>query len=278
MGFQDTGIYIMRHSNIGLLLPTSVLLTIASTSCNNDNEPSDLPQDNNKIIYSINPTDFPRNLIITSIDRINIDANGTERKGSTTEFEYDSNNRVVYVKSPLGGSYAHQYTWSENTCTVDDIGRNGNTYGNPYKGTFENSLLATAEWGKNTIQGVYDNGRLSKLNWNTDGNIESYENGRYRYTYSNLENCYNVDLNIFLATELRNAWDDDGSSSFTCLGYTGVRTSNLISAVDDTSNIEKDEIEYKMDTTGRIETITRTEYNEDGSVDKKCVYTIKYME
>lgn len=183
-------------------------------------------------------------------------------------FEYDSINRPTeaYI---YGQNYLYNY--EGNTCTYT-------SYGDKYKGYFDGNKLIKAEWDKYTITNItYDGNHLimgsngGRLTWDSHGNITHYNDGRINFTYTKILNNANVDFNMVLSSLLSKCWDDDGSKYFTIFGWTGARTSNLLSHLDREVGNNSD-FSYTLDGLGRP-----VEIIEDNQGDT-YKYTINYVE
>lgn len=241
------------------LVAVAVLSAGCLSSCSNDDddEPGDGSIQSSNTVYSDNPVDFPRTLLVASI----------ETPSSKMLFTYDDSNRITEMKTITSYSSGSEYTdcytyeWNGSECTVFRDGRRGD-----YKGYFTNGLLTKVVWDEYTITNVTFDGRhLVKgsngynVTWDENGNISAYSDGGYTYGYTSYPNSANYDFNAFIWESLRTSWDDDGSQRFACFGLTGVRTANLMayssrvrSSGTSGSYTEIETASYTFDGKGRV--------------------------
>lgn len=235
------------------------LISLTFTSCgDNTDEPDVTPTQ--KGTYSFYETqNFSKKWMVSSI----------KRGKSTYSFEYDAKNRPVSIN--LWGKNI-QFSYNGNSCTLSKSGET-------FKGYFEGKKLIKAEWGEYTITNiVYDGDHLVKgsngyrLTWDSNGNISRYSDEGMNLTYTEIPNKANIDFNMILASLLAECWCDDGSEYFTIFGWTGARTTNLLS-----SRLDKDgyhyEFSYIVDNLGRPIEIQEKE-NDKAPVK----YVIEYVE
>ena len=156
------------------LVAVAVLSAGCLSSCSNDDddEPGNGSIKSSNTVYSDNTGDFPRTLLVATIETPN----------SKTLFTYDDSNRITEMKTIKSYSEdTYTYEWNGSECTVF---RNGGMV--DYKGYFTNGLLTKAVWDEYTITNVTCDGRHLvkvsngyKVTWDENGNIYAYNDGRY---------------------------------------------------------------------------------------------------
>lgn len=239
------------------LVAVAVLSAGCLSSCRNDDddEPGDGTIQPSNTVYSDNPVDFPRTLLVASI--------------GNTFFTYDDSNRITEM---MDSEARYTYEWNGSECTVFRDGWMGY-----YKGYFTDGLLTKAVWDGYTITNVTFDGRHLvkgsngyKVTWDENGNISAYSEGdiTYTYGYTSYHNNANYDFNGFIWGSLRTSWDDDGSQRFAFFSLTGVRTANLMAY---SSRV------YSSGTSGSYTEITTASYTFDGKgrVSEVDIYTQK---
>jgi len=246
-----------------LMVMTIPLLSTTLTSCSDsEDEPS---QDSSKEMYTFSQTQtFSKKWMVESI---------TENGNVRYAFEYDANNQPV---SASIRSNNIQYSYEGSTCTFTKDG-------DKYKGYFNGNKLMKAEWDEYTITNVtYEGDHLVKgsngyrLTWDSNGNITNYSDQGMSFTYTDILNKTNIDFNMIVASLLADCWCDDGSEFFTIFGWTGARTTNLISTRQDRDGYHYD-FSYIVDELGRPIEIDVVEYTDRGNrYDDK--YIITYIE
>lgn len=239
------------------------LFGLTFTSCSDDKDEPDENADKDKGTYSFfDAQHFSKQWMVSEIK-----ADGKVRYS----FEYDANNRPAEIAVR---SWNISYSYDGNICTFTS--KDGYYF---FKGYFESNKLIKAEWDEYTVTNVtYDGNHLVKgsngyrLTWDSNGNITNYIDQGMNFTYSEIPNKANVDFNMIIVSPLVDCWCDDGSEFFTIFGWTGARTTNLISSRHDSDGYHY-EFSYTLDELGRPVEIQRV-----GNDRVPFNYVISYVE
>ncbi len=239
-----------------MLIP---LFSLPIASCGSDDNDEPGSNTNNGAYSFFDTQHFSKKWMVASI----------EAPGKRYSFEYDTNNR------PIEGTVRSNnisYAYDGNTCTFTNDW-------DTYKGYFDGKKLIKAEWDEYIITNVqYEGNRLVKgsngyrVTWDANGNITNYTDGGINLTYTEIPNKANIDFNMILVSIMADCWCDDGSEYFTIFGWTGMRTTNLISTRFDQDG-DKYEFSYLLDELGRPVEIQEIE-NDKAPIK----YVISYVE
>lgn len=243
-----------------MLIP---LFSLPITSCGSDDNDEPGTNTTNGAYTFFDTQHFSKKWMVASI----------EAPGARYSFEYDANNRPV---AATVRSYNISYAYDGNTCTFTRYYGPDKEY---FKGYFDGKKLIKAEWDEYIITNVqYEGNRLVKgsngyrVTWDSNGNITNYTDGGMNLTYTEIPNKANIDFNMILVSILADCWCDDGSEYFTIFGWTGMRTTNLISTRLDRDG-DNYEFSYSLDELGRPVEIQKIEN------DKTPIkYVISYVE
>lgn len=242
------------------------LISISFTSCEKDDD--DIKS--SKETYSFSGTQhFSNKWIVIKI----IESSKNSRRN--WYFQYDENHRPIYYEY---NNKQIKYSYDGKTCTLSIRENYTSEYKEFYKGYFDDNKLIKAGWGEYLYTDVtYEGSHLIegingyKLTWNSKGNIIKYSDCATTFEYTDLPNRANIDFNAFL-THLGDCWCDDGSQYFTEFGWTGARTTNLISKRIDNDRYYID-FSFELDELGRPVKIQVT-HNDSSDY----TYYIEYME
>ncbi len=244
-----------------MLIP---LFSLPIASCGSDDNDEPGSNTNNGAYSFFDTQHFSKKWMVASI----------EAPGDYSySFEYDANNRpVAATKRYHNNTQKIEYAYDGNTCTLT-------IDWSTYKGHFDGNKLIKAEWDEYIITNVkYEGNRLVKgsngyrVTWDSNGNITNYTDGGTNFTYTEILNKANIDFNMILVHILADCWCDDGSEYFAIFGWTGMRTTNLISTRLDQDG-DHYEYSYLLDELGRPVEIQIIENDET-----PIKYIISYVE